>query len=218
MSAQLSEALLTGTSGARAALAGSPFLAGVLHGRWGDGVYGEYVRAVRCADYLHQLRHVYAALEEGLARHAKHPVVSAVPAAHVQRTHLIDADLRRLLGELGAEAAPCPSPAAEAHARRLRQLAEGTPGLLLAHAYVLAVCESAPSDLPGGWGVRTFCPAREVAVDARACAHCPVMQRWACTLDGLGLHGEAAAALVREARLAFALREALCEELAEWCE
>lgn len=218
MSAALSEALLSGTSAARAALADSPFLAGVLQGRWGAGVYGEYVRAVRCADYLHQLRYVYAALEEGLARHAHHPVVSAVPARQVQRTHLIDADLRRLLGELGAEAAPPPSAAAEAHVRRLRHLADTTPGLLLAHAYALVVCESAPSDLPGAWGVRTFCPLQGAPADARACARCPVLQRWACTLDALGLHGAAAAALVREARLAFALRGALCEELGEWCE
>jgi heme oxygenase (biliverdin-producing, ferredoxin) len=215
VSASLSAALLAGTADARRQLGRSPFLAALLEGAWGGGVYGEYARALQCVHYLRCLREVYRALEAALGRHRAHPVVRCIPRTQLLAPEAIERDLWRLAGDDWQELAPTAC-AAALHAERLGLLADEAPALLVAHAYAATVCESLTAGLPGAWVTRTFrCPLDPRERCPRVTGgSCPVTRRWAEHLDELPLAPAEAAELVQEARLAFRLREQLCAELA----
>lgn len=100
------------------------------------------------ADYiamLCDLHALYGALEAGLARHAAHAQLAALPLARLERRHAIARDLRAFHGDDHWAHAYQPGRAARAYAEHLLGLADTAPHRLVAHAYARYL-----GDLSGG--------------------------------------------------------------------
>ena len=98
------------------------------------------------ADYIGLLRNLHAlydALEQALARHARHPRLAVLPLAALVRRDALAADLLQLQGP-GWSRLPL-APAAHQYVQHLRALADQQPLALAAHAYVRYL-----GDLNGG--------------------------------------------------------------------
>ncbi len=94
--------------------------------------------------YLRSLLAAYAALERALERHRNAPGVERIALSGVYRVDALKSDLRALVGDDWASALPL-LPPAERYAARIDVLANQTPQLLVAHAYVRYL-----GDLSGG--------------------------------------------------------------------
>lgn len=166
--------------------------------------------------YLDALWPVYAALEAGLQRHRAHPVAGPLALPALYRAPAIAADLRELFVAAPADAPPVP--AAAAYAAHLHALADADPTLLVAHAYTRYL-----GDLSGGQILRGAA-ARILGVppsgpglalydfpEVADLGACKVDLR--ARLDALPVDPAGAAALVAEARSAFARNAAIFSEL-----
>jgi heme oxygenase len=166
--------------------------------------------------YLDALWSVYAALEAGLERHREHPVAGPLALPHLYRAPAIAADLHALFAAHPGDQPPVP--AARAYAAHLRELADRDPALLVAHAYTRYL-----GDLSGGQILRGAA-ARILGLtpdgpglafydfpqipDLNACK-----ADLRARLDELPLAPRESAALVAEARDAFARNGAVFAEL-----
>jgi heme oxygenase (biliverdin-producing, ferredoxin) len=104
---------------------------------------GEMSRRAYCALLLNLLA-VYAVLEPALQRHAAHPMLAPVFEPALQRVASLHADLTAL-GQSDMALTTALVPATLRYVRRLHELDETTPQLLVAHAYVRYL-----GDLNGG--------------------------------------------------------------------
>lgn len=165
---------------------------------------------------LASLHPIYAALESGLQRHAGQPELSAIHAPSLWREPALAEDLLQLHGE-GWREALAPRPQALAYAAHLRALADQSPALLAAHAYVrylgdlsggqaLRRIVAASLDLPGGTGTRfyDFGPPAQTAALAGGLR---------TGLDRIETDEATRVAIVEEAERAFARHERLFGEL-----
>ena len=186
---------------------------GIMHAILVDGA----VSRAAYARLLRSLHSVYAALEDELARHAAHPALAPLPVAGLARTARLEADLVVHHGADWAQAL-APAPAAAAYAAHLHDLGARDPALLAAHAYVRYL-----GDLSGG----QLLPARIAAAAGVSVADGFTFYAFPAitdpgafkrdfrrALDALPLDAAAAAAVVAEARDAFARHAQLFEELA----
>lgn len=171
----------------------------------------------RYTHYLHALWPIYEALEAGLQRHARHPVAGRLALPELYRSPALAADLGDDL-----DLVPMPVvPAAIAYTERLYRLADAAPSLLVAHAYTRYL-----GDLSGGQMLRRGA-ARILGlpVDAPhgsrglAFYDFPIgeaeayKQAFRARLDALPIDAGQAAAIIGEARWAFAGTAAVFSEL-----
>lgn len=203
LAAQLRE----GTREAHRAAERVPFVRAFLRGALDRPGYRAYLRA---------LWRVYDALEAGLERHREHPVAGPLALPRLYRAPAIARDLRRLFDEHPADAPAVP--AALAYAAHLRRLAERDPGLLVAHAYTRYLGDLSGGQILRGAAARLF----GLAVDDPGLSFYvfpEVADLGACKadlrarLDALPLDPAGAAAMVAEARRAFAGNTAIFSEL-----
>ena len=197
-----SAAMKEGSTVEHDAAENSPFVTELLAGRVNGRGY---------ADYLQRLRVVYEALEDSVRSRRDDPLVAAVYDPALERLTAIDADLDHWAP--GA-ARDVESPAAEAYRDRLVGASWG--GALVAHHYTRYL-----GDLSGGQAIgkildRTFdlggagLAFYEFAVRAK-----PYKDSYRARLDGLDLDAEQIDRAVDEVKVAFALNQALFDELAD---
>ena len=87
---------------------------------------------------------LYAALEPALERHALHPMIAPIHFPGLERLARLESDLETLAGREWRSTLRV-LPATGEYAARLRALADSSPELLVAHAYVRYL-----GDLSGG--------------------------------------------------------------------
>jgi heme oxygenase (biliverdin-producing, ferredoxin) len=167
---------------------------------------------------LQALLLLYEALEEGLERHAGHPMVAPVRMPELYRGVALRADIEALAPGIGP--LPPPPPSAVHYGERLRTWTEAAPHLLVAHAWVRYL-----GDLSGGRMVGRVV-ARGLSHQGGEGAglafyHFPEVvdpgvwkDRFRDALDHLPLEEGGAPAVVEEAREAFRLHVRIFEELA----
>lgn len=94
--------------------------------------------------YLANLLPAYVELEAGLAKHRNVPEISPLANPLVFRAAMLESDLRQIVG-VEWRSLFRPLPVASQYAHRIRDAAQGSGALLIAHAYVRYL-----GDLNGG--------------------------------------------------------------------
>ena len=87
---------------------------------------------------------VYSAMEEEMAKHTEHPIVSKIYFPELNRKESLEKDLHYYFGSNWRETVS-PSPAGEAYIQRIRDVSAQSPELLVAHSYTRYL-----GDLSGG--------------------------------------------------------------------
>jgi len=87
---------------------------------------------------------VYSAMEEEMAKHTDHPIVSKIYFPELNRKESLEQDLQYYFGNNWQETV-APSPAGEAYINRIREVSAQSPELLVAHSYTRYL-----GDLSGG--------------------------------------------------------------------
>ena len=198
----LSVAMKEGSTAEHDAAEASPFVSELLAGRVNGHGY---------ADYLRRLRVVYGALEDAMRARRDDPFVSAVYDPALERVPAIDADLEHWAPGTTHQVE---SPAARAYRDRVATASWG--GALVAHHYTRYL-----GDLSGGQAIgkildRTF----DLGGAGLAFYEFPVRPKpykdsYRARLDGLSLDAEEVDRAVDEVKVAFALNQALFDELAD---
>jgi heme oxygenase len=196
----LSVAMRDGSRAEHAAAEHSSFMAELLGGR---------VNAQGYVAYLLRLRAVYGTLESVVRAHRNDPLVAAVYDPALERLAAIDADL-----EHWAPGGPwqVDSPATRDYCARLADANWG--GAVVAHHYTRYL-----GDLSGGQAIgrildRSFHLAGaglafyEFSMRAK-----PYKDAYRSRLDGLGLDADAIDRVVDQVKMAFALNQAVFDEL-----
>jgi len=159
---------------------------------------------------------VYSAMEEEMAKHAQHPVVSPIYFPELNRKPNLEQDLAFYYGPDWAERI-APSPAAQAYVQRIREVSAQEPELLVAHSYTRYL-----GDLSGGQilkkmaqkgmnlaeGEGTAFYEFDRIADEKAFKH-----QYRQALNGLPIDGDRAQRIVDEANDAFGLNMKLFQEL-----
>jgi heme oxygenase len=91
---------------------------------------------------------VYTAIEEEMAKHQNHPILSKIYFPELNRKESLEEDLSYYYGPNWREEAT-PSAAGEAYVQRIREVSESEPELLVAHSYTRYL-----GDLSGGQVLR----------------------------------------------------------------
>ncbi|MBW4650928.1 MAG: heme oxygenase (biliverdin-producing) [Kastovskya adunca ATA6-11-RM4] len=94
--------------------------------------------------FVANLYFVYSAMEEELARHHGHPIISKIDFPQLHRKPSIEQDLSFYYGSNWRDQISL-SPAGEAYVNRLREISAANPELLVAHSYTRYL-----GDLSGG--------------------------------------------------------------------
>jgi heme oxygenase (biliverdin-producing, ferredoxin) len=97
---------------------------------------------------LGNLYFVYSALEEALAKHKDHPVVSKIYFTELNRKESLEQDLAFYYGE-NWQGIIEPSDAGRTYVARINEVSNTQPELLVAHAYTRYL-----GDLSGGQGLK----------------------------------------------------------------
>lgn len=202
----LAERLRVATAALHRQVESSPFVQALLRGRLERHGYALMLRS---------LFDIYAALEAGLDRHARHRAIATTFDPTLSRREALDRDLAVLHGpawqhELDAV------PTASAFAHRLHRLAAERPDALVAHAYARylgdlsggqvlrrAAARLTPEASGAGLSFYAFDPAQPVAMRVQA---------FRAGLDRVP--AEYHAGIVAEALEAFGLHERLFADLA----
>jgi len=208
--ARLSERLPAATRAGHAAAERSGLMASLLRGQ------------IDRADYcilLRNLHALYETLETALDRHAGTTAVAPVRFPALYRSAALVADLHHL-----ADARWATLPIARAthdYCRRIRELSETQPGLLVAHAYVRYL-----GDLSGGQILRavirrSLALAEEAGTAFYAFGHAADVEArkaaFRSGLDALPMDAAGTQLLVAEANAAFIRHVQLFEELDQMC-
>lgn len=99
---------------------------------------------------LANLYFVYSALESELCRHQDHPVIRHMYFPEINRTANLERDLAFYYGDNWREQI-APLPAGEVYVKRIREVANIDPTLLIAHAYTRYM-----GDLSGGQALKNI--------------------------------------------------------------
>lgn len=202
----LSELLREGTADVHRTAERSAFVLRFVEGRLDRLVFSRHLRA---------LHDVYEALEGALDRRRDDPRIAAFHLPALWRRTAIETDLAFFRGP-GWRAEP-PVPAAAEYAAHLRGIESARPILLVSHAYVRYL-----GDLSGGQMLKKMA-ARQLGLDGHGLAfyEFPEIADAAAfkadfrrRLDELAVADGEGAALLAEARTAFALNAAIFEQLA----
>jgi heme oxygenase (biliverdin-producing, ferredoxin) len=176
---------------------------------------GRIERPAYCA-LLRNLQAIYAALEQGLSRHASHPAVGPVVIDGLARSRPLADDLCALHGRHWERELEL-MPAARAYVGHLRALALEAPWRLVGHAYVRYLGDLSGGQilgrivadalgLPGTTGTRFYAFGTPVQASELA-------RRLRRGLDAIDLDEASMAGLVSEAQFGFALHARLFWEL-----
>jgi len=197
-----SVAMKEGSAAEHSAAEASPFVIELLSGRVNGRGY---------ADYLLRLRMIYEALEQAVRARRDDPLVAAVYDPALERLTAIDADLEHWAPGAARE---IDSPAAQAYRDRLLGASWG--GALVAHHYTRYL-----GDLSGGQAIGKILD-RTFDLDGAGLSFYefemrpkPYKDSYRARLDGLPLNADEIGSAVDEVRIAFALNQALFDELAE---
>lgn len=87
---------------------------------------------------------VYSAMEEEMAKHTEHPIVSKIYFPELNRKESLEEDLQYYFGNNWQETV-APSAAGETYINRIREVSAESPELLVAHSYTRYL-----GDLSGG--------------------------------------------------------------------
>lgn len=162
------------------------------------------------AEYLLRLRVIYQALEDAVRVHRTDPLVAAVYDPALERVPAIDADLAHWAPGRDVSV---DSPAAQRYRDRIGALSWG--GALVAHHYTRYL-----GDLSGGQAMATLLD-REFGLGGAGLAFYdfgfrvkPYKDGYRGRLDRLGLDADGVARVVAEVKYAFALNQAVFDELA----
>ncbi len=206
MSLTLAERLRAETSALHTQAEKSPFMAALIRGQLDRSA---------CCLLLRSLEPVYRELEAGLTRNASHPLVAPIFFPVLFRSNALRLDLQALHGATWEQDIRV-MPAGLDYARRLAGIAQSSPGLLAAHAYVRYL-----GDLSGGQLLRGI-TARSLGLgpgdggtafyDFGAASDAAALAR--ALRAGLNDITAGEDAIVAEAQLAFAMHCKLFAELA----
>ncbi len=197
---QLSAAMRAASQKEHDAAEQSPFVTELLGGGLGGDAY---------VAYLLRLRTVYAALEEAMRQRRQDPLVAAFHDPALERLPAINADLRCWSD---GSSRSSDSPAAESYRHRLAAIDSGAA--LLAHHYTRYL-----GDLSGGQIIsRTLDRTFKLGGQGLALYSFPMQPKrykdsYRHRLDALTLQTGQVETLLREVKLAFALNQALLDEL-----
>jgi len=135
MSSNLAQKLREGTKKSHTMAENTGFVACFLKGTVEKTSYRKLVS---------NLYFVYSAMEEEMARHQDHPILSQIYFPELNRKEALERDLVYYYGpNWRAEVAP--SEAAQAYVARIREISNAAPELLVAHSYTRYL-----GDLSGG--------------------------------------------------------------------
>lgn len=87
---------------------------------------------------------IYSVMEEEIEKHQNHPIISKINFPELNRKHTLEQDLNYYYGANWREEIKL-SPAGEAYVKRIREISEKEPELLIAHSYTRYL-----GDLSGG--------------------------------------------------------------------
>ncbi|ORB31035.1 heme oxygenase (biliverdin-producing) [Mycolicibacterium parafortuitum] len=197
----LSVAIREGSAAEHEAAEQSPFVTELLAGR---------VDARGYTAYLLRLRVIYQALEDAIRTHRDDPLVAAVYDPRLERVPAIDADLRHWAPGTDHHV---DSPAAQRYRERIGESCWG--GALVAHHYTRYL-----GDLSGGQAMgRILDREFELAGAGLAFYRFPVRVKpykddYRDRLDRIGLNAGETERVVAEVKTAFALNQAVFDELA----
>lgn len=193
----LTKRLYEETKSAHAQIESMPFILNLRDQKLSQNEYTQY---------LADLKHVYAALEDGLRKNLEIPAIKALYDDKLSRTKMLDADLKSFQAE-GA----IPTDASQDYARHLEALSGQTPLLLLAHAYLRYM-----GDLSGGRmmkkSVEQLFPGDHTAFynfdellgeKALGAKFVEYKNAWKGRLDGFHFSAEEQSALIEEAQKGF---------------
>lgn len=198
----LSVAMREDSRGEHDAAEHSSFMSELLSGRVNEQGY---------VDYLLRLRAVYRTLEDTVRARRDDPVVAAFYDPMLERSATIDADLDHWARGSAREV---DSPAARAYCARIAEAGWG--GALVAHHYTRYL-----GDLSGGQAIgRILDRAFGLAGAGLSFYEFPMRAKpykdgYRARLDALDLDHDEIARVVDEVKVAFALNQALFDELTE---
>ncbi|MEB3342874.1 heme oxygenase (biliverdin-producing) [Okeania sp.] len=135
MSVNLATQLREGTKKAHTAAENVGFIKCFLKGTVEKTSYRTLVK---------NLYFVYSAIEEEMERHQKHPIISQIYFKELNRKQSLEKDLQFYYGKNWQEQV-APSAAGEAYVKRIKEISETEPELLVAHSYTRYL-----GDLSGG--------------------------------------------------------------------
>ncbi len=214
--APLSALLAEGTAKLVEQVERSLFIQALFFDTWECGLYGQYVRAQHYVSHLRQLHALYAAFESALPLVMETPLTPVLLLPELRLAAALEADLTYFCGESRTDAQVCVE--ARLHAKRIREVSEDAPHLLVAHAYARCVLDvftghrrarriAESFELAEGQGTRFYGAVPEAELVA-------FRVRFHSRLDGLELDEDEAREVVQEARMALRLHALVCDELA----
>ncbi len=159
---------------------------------------------------------VYSAMEEEMEKHHNHPIVSKINFPQLHRKQTLEQDLAYYYGANWRQQIQL-SPAGESYVRRIREISEKEPELLVSHCYtrylgdlsggqIFKGIAQTAMNLPDGEGI-AFYEFAEIP-DAKA-----FKANYRQTLDELPIDDAGCARIVDEANAAFDMNGKMYQEL-----
>jgi len=207
MSSNLAKQLREGTKKSHTMAENTGFVACFLKGTVEKTSYRKLVS---------NLYFVYSAMEEEMARHKEHPVISHIYFPELERKEALERDLAYYYGANWRNDV-APSDAAEAYIARIREISNTAPELLVSHSYTRYLGDLSGGQILKGIAVRgmnltdgsgtNFYEFRTIS-DEKA-----FKQQYRQALDALPVDEAMADRIVEEANDAFKLNMVMFKEL-----
>lgn len=159
---------------------------------------------------------VYSAMEEEMAKHKDHPIVSEIYFPEIDRKQSLEQDLSYYYGSNWREEVSL-SPAGQAYVDRIREVSESQPELLVAHSYTRYL-----GDLSGGQILRNIAQTAMNLPDDEGLAFYEFEQvedakefknKYRQAMNDLPIDQETAERIVKEANDAFKMNMNMFNEL-----
>jgi len=159
---------------------------------------------------------VYSAMEEEMAKHSLHPIVSKINFPELNRKHSLEQDLAYYYGSNWREQVQLSS-AGKAYVERIREISEKEPELLIAHSYTRYL-----GDLSGGQILKNIAMTAMNLSEGQGTAFYEFADipdekgfkaKYRQVLDELPIDDATADRIVDEANAAFAVNMKMFQEL-----